>query len=1137
MKVRYILGRSGTGKTHRVYEEIKYRLEESDTNKLILLVPEQFTLQGEADLISKMNLDGIMRLEVLSFSTLGFKVLNEVGGIKKIPINELGKIMILRKLFEENSGDLEVFKKGFNQEGFLKSFCSLVSEFKKNSVSIEELQTKINSFEKDNMLKRKLKDISLIYEKFNQYLEGSYTDEDDNLNLVIERLEQSNYFNDAEIWVDGFSTFSTQEYQILEKLFLKTRKVNISLTLDVDEKAKDYDLFEPTLDTYKRIRELATRNGIKETKTVLERNYNDKSKDILHLEREFFSYPYQRYSEKLNHINIFSGVNQYTEIENVAINIISLVREKNYRWRDIALVCNSLDIYTPNIKRVFNEYEIPYFLDEKRNIMGNPIIKFLISSLEIISRNFRYEDVFKCVKTGLSDLDKYEYEKLENYVLEFGIKGNSWLEDFKYINVKDEEDREKIKDELNEIRVKFVTPFISLKNKLKTKNKVIDTTRYIFEFLTEMKLESKIETIIELQKQKGNLDYVNENTQIWNTIMEIFDQLVEILGDTNISLKEYIKILESGLSNHEIGIIPPTMDQVLIGNLERSKSQDIKALFVVGVNDGILPSGFNDGGIILDDEKVIMQESGIELYSDNATRSKQERLSIYSAFTKPSQYLYISYALGDIEGRALRPSTLIDRFKKVFNITIESDVIKSDEISLKLISRPHSTFKYLTENLREDLEENNISEIWWDVYSWYNDNKDWDEKKRLIIDGLFHANQEENMSQNYAKNLYDIPFKSSISRLETFANCPFSHFVKYGLKPNERKEYSVRMPDIGTLFHNSIENFSKQLTIENLNWNEIDRQKSDELVEKVLDRMIDNFQNGVLLSTHRYKYLSNKLKRVSKRAIWVLTEHLKSGEFIPLKHEIFFGDDKENGIPPIVIGLPNGEEIKLEGRIDRVDMLDSESGSYVKVIDYKSGNKRFSLSDVYYGLQIQLVVYMDAVLSNKHKLVKNDVYPAGAFYFKIDDPIIQTDEDNASVIEKEIHKELKMDGLVLKDINVIKALDNTIDNGVTSRVIPVTLKKDGEPSKNSSVFEKEDLDNLITHVKSLVGDIATEILKGKIKIEPCKNGNQVSCEYCEFDSICQFDTNFEDNEYNVLKKLKNEEVLKKVKQKTKLKRL
>ena len=341
------------------------------------------------------------------------------------------------------------------------------------------------------------------------------------------------------------------------------------------------------------------------------------------------------------------------------------------------------------------------------------------------------------------------------------------------------------------------------------------------------------------------------------------------------------------------------------------------------------------------------------------------------------------------------------------------------------------------------------------------------------------------------------------------------------------------MPDIGTLFHDSIEAFSKELTLENLSWNDITREKSDQVVEKVLNNMIESFQNGVMTSTHRYKYLTNKLERVSKRALWVLTEHLKQGEFETLENELFFGDHEE-GIPPIVIELPGGEKITLEGRIDRVDVLRDGDISYLKVIDYKSGNKKFELSDLYYGLQIQLVVYLDAVISNSEQLTKTQAYPAGAFYFKIDDPLINSNDDDKDSIEQAIHKELKMDGLVLKDIKVIEALDRdlnkeNLESGVKSNIIPVNINKGGKFSANSSVFEHDELNGLISHVRNLIGEVATEILKGKIKIEPTKMNKRTSCEYCELGSICQFDTSFKDNDYRNLKKLKDKEVLEKVK--------
>ena len=1124
MKTRYILGRARTGKTHLIFEEIEEKLKKESSKKLVLLVPEQFTLQTEEDLIFKSKLDGIMNVEVLSFERIAYKIFSEVGGLKKTTLNELGKIMVLRKLFDDYSKDLTVYKKGSSHEGFLTNFCSLISEFKRNDVSVESLKARIEEISEDNMLKRKLKDIVLIYEKFNEFILGKYTDEDDKFNVLLDKLDKSSYFQNTEIWVDGFHSFSSQEYKILEKIMLKAEQTSISLTLDNNLGAKDKELFNTTRDTYKNLCKIAEKNSINQiiTETPLKAINLKPHIELEHLEKNIYAYPYKVYGDNVEAIEVFSGTNQYTEIENVAAQIISLVRDKGYRWRDIALVSNSKDVYSPIIKRVFSEYGIPYFLDEKRNILNNPIIKLLMSSIEILSRNFKYEDVFKFIKTGFSDLSKNEYEALENYVLKHGIEGDRWLEDFVFENHN--------LDRINEGRKKFVEPFVRLKGKIKTNNKVLDLTRNIFEFITDLRVEEKLSKWIEIHRHKGNLEYVNENTQIWNIIMEVFDQLVEILGDTKVTLKEYGKILQAGFGAYKVGIIPPSIDQVLIGSLERSKSHDIKALFVVGVNDGILPSAFEDGGILLDDEKIVIKGMGIQLNSDNETKSNEEQLSIYSSLVKPKEYLWISYALADSEGKALRPSILIDRIKKLYkNIKVNSDISNDAERQLNLISKPLSTFKYLIENIRLDIDEKTIDSLWWEVYHWYYSHDEWRERLGYVIEGFFHKNQKDYISEKDSRSIYEFPFKSSISRLESFVNCPFAHFINYGLKPEERKVHKINAPDLGMLYHKSVEEFSKELTLNKLNWHDLQRDKADEIVEKVLDKMVEEFQYGIFLKTHRYKYLINKLKRISKRALWTITDHIRNGEFLPMEHEIHFGEAENSHIPPIIIALPNGEEIKLEGRIDRVDILKGENGSYVKVIDYKSGSKKFSLSDVYYGLQIQLVVYLDAIISNKDRLKETELHPGGIFYFKIDDPMIKSEDDDIEIIEAEIAKQLKLDGVIVKDIKLVKSMDKLITEGSSSSIIPVSLKKDGDFSKASSVLEKEDLEDLIKHVKGLVSEIGSEIIKGKIRIEPCKIGNQVSCEYCQFEAVCQFDTSFEDNRYKAIKKLKDDEVLEKIK--------
>lgn len=1124
MKIRYIIGRSGSGKTRRVLDEIKYRLKEGDNHRLILIVPEQFTLQAEADLIDKNDLEGIMRIEVLSFQRLCYKVLTEAGGIKRTAINELGKMMVLRKLFDESSNSLTVFNKASKKGSFLPDFCKLLSELKSAEITPEIIKEKSEAITEDNMLKRKLNDIFIIYNKFNEYMDGKYLDDEDKMHLALEKLDNSSYFNDAEIWVDGFSSFSIIEYRILEKLMLKSRKLNICITLDIYN-PRDYNLFRTTSTTYEKLREIAIRNNIEERKTVLKNTGEYRNKEINHFEQEFFAYPYNRLKDKTERVKVFYSLNQYTEVERVASQIVAFARDKNYRWRDIAVVCNMIDQYSSTIKRVFSEYEIPYFIDDKRSIINNPLVKFIISILNIISRNFRYEDVFRFIKTGLTDLSKDECEILENYVLRYGISGDKWLEDFIY------EGEDFDLEHINDIRRKFIQHIITFRNKVKHGKNINDLTIYLFEFLSDMELKTKLSILIDKQKEKGYLDLVNENTQIWNILMEVFDQLVEILGENRVSLKEYTKILESGLAEYEIGIIPPTIDQVLVGSLDRSRSHDIKALFVIGVNDGILPSAIDDGGLLLDEEKKVMKDIGIEISSDNETKAFEEEFSVYSSFSKPSDYLFISYALSDKDGKSLRPSMYIERLKKIYeNLSIHSDLTKEEKNEMDLVATPISTFKYLVENLRLKLDDNEIYDFWKDVYNWYYNREDWKEKLNLVIKGLFHNNQQERIPEKYARQIYQLPFKSSISRLEKYVNCPYSHFIKYGLEPRERKVFEIKNPDMGLLFHDSIERFTKELSKEELTWDQLDRQKSDEIVDRVLDNMIDEFQHGLLLSTNRYKYMVNRLKRISKRALWTLSTHIKKGEFVPIQHEISFGDGQNSKIPPIVIELPSGEEVRLEGRIDRLDILESDEETFVKIIDYKSGNREFSLSDVYYGLQIQLLVYADAVIANGDKLLKNKVYPAGVFYFKIDDPMIETEENDIEFIEKEIAKKLKMDGLIIKDINIVKLMDKEIEENRKSSILPVSINKDGSFSKNSAVVDKNDLDLMIKHVKGLITEIVGEILKGKIKIEPCKTQKYTACAYCDFATICQFETSFENNKFRNIKKLSDDDVISKIKE-------
>lgn len=1115
MSITYVLGRSGAGKSTKIISEIQERLKEKNDHRLILLVPEQYTLQGERDLIEKTENEGIIGAQVLSLNRLAYYVFQEVGGGTKEKISDLGKSMALKKVIGEVENKLTIYKRAMNQNGFIDKVKNVIKEFKQYDITPLDLMNCMNKIE-DGTLKHKLGDVVLIYKAFNEYLKGKYMDSEDHINLFIESIEKASFLEGAEIWIDSIHYFTPQNLRIIEALMLKAKSVTIAITHD-PENTDHNNLFYLSQNTLLEIKKIAKRNNLKEDTIDLNacrKVFNSRDAELKHLEKYFYHFPYKPYMESMNNIHVFAGGNLYSEIENVAAEISSLLRERNFRYKDIAVVSANIQGYKPIIDRVFNEYGIPFDIEEKRDIMTNPTVELVLSAVKIVAKGYLYEDMFRYLKTGLSNVRKNDVEELENYVLKYGIKGTLWFKDFTIegeINL----------DELNTIRRMVIAPILELEKKLTKSLSVTEITGALFSFLENLEIKEQLEDSIERLKIKGNYEAAFYKGEIWNSVIEVFNQLSEIMGEVQINLNEYFNLLKSGFMSCEVGITPATLDQVLIGNMERAKNQNIKSLFIVGVNDGILPSAQAEEGLILDHEKKVLQKNGIHLSANSDNKILEERFITYTVLSKPSESIYISYAIADQEGRALRPSMLINQFKKVFPLlSVKSDLLSSQEQQLHLITHDVSTYKYLVENLRKYIDEEPINEIWWDVYQWYFNQSKWRDKIINTVSGLFYENQVYYLESSQAKLLYDKPIKASVSRLETFINCPFAHFIQYGLKPKERKEYQLNTPDIGKIYHEVIDLFARKVKEEDLNWNRISQEQCHNYIDEIIQELASRFENGVLYSTFRYQYLVKRLNRICKRALWTLIEHINMGDFKPWGHEIYFG---ENGdVPSVEIEVNEKETIFLEGRIDRVDFFEDEKGVYFKIIDYKSGAKDFNLSDVYYGFQLQLMVYLEAMLAGA-KTLNQQSKPAGILYFKIDDPMINTIETNPEIIITEINKKLKMKGLVLNNAKIVRCFHRDIEKH--SSVIPVALNKDGEISTSSSVATEEEFFLLLQHVKGLAKQMSQEIIRGKIKIEPSKKGKSNACQYCKFKTICQFDQSFKNNKYNIIKEMKNEEVL------------
>lgn len=1101
--IRYIVGPSNSGKSQLLHQMIGERLGKV---KQLLLVPEQYTLQAEIELINDLELEGIIDVEVMSFNRLCTRVINDTGDLIETEINSLGKAMVLRSILDKHAEELQVFSEVSKKTGFIDKLTTLLSEMKRVGVDTETLKSKLSSVG-DHLLERKLNDVMVILNYYNEFMLKGYFDEEDKLLAVISRLKDAEILNQAVVYYDGFDSFSNQEYQLIKAMIVEAKASVFALAIDTRGRN---EIYSPVLRTYNKLREIAKNLDIKESmKEVLER---DDSSDLNALKHEFFSYPYHVYDQEVTGVSLHMNNNLYDEIELVARDIILQTRQ-GYRYKDMLVITGQIEVYASIIKRIFGEYNIPYFIDEKVSVMNHPIIKFILSSLRCINSGFKKSDVISVLKTGLTDVEESNADGLENYILANGLRGNQWLEAF--------ED-----DVLEDSREKLISKLMLLKSELPLKATIADMTKSLFKYLIETEVPEKIESWIQYLKDENALDKVGESTQIWHTVIEIFDQLIELEGQDTKTLKEYIRILEAGFREVTLGLIPPSIDQVVVGSVERSKSKSVKGLYIIGLNDGVIPKKYSDEGILLDDEKLLLKENGLDLETDSGSIIARDAFSTFSALAKAENFVRFSFALSDKEGKALRPSIYVDKLSRIFTqLEVKSHVLEGvDPLDA---FNPMTHYKSVTEHLRLYADDHKIDENWFAVLAWYK--KNMPEKTARLEEAIFYDNQIESIPKNLTNKLYELPLTSSVSRLERFSRCPFSHFVHYGLKPKRRDEFELRLPDIGSLFHQSLERFDALMKEEKEDWMTIEKARTFELIDRIVDELVDGFNSNILMSSHRFKYLIKKLKRVGKRAAWTLVTQVKQGEFMPYAHEIKFSTKGIDVVPPIMVELSNGQRMMLEGQIDRIDIYEHQGKKYIKIIDYKSGSKKFSMSEVYQGLQLQLMVYMEAVLENHDYFGAETLNPAGVFYFKIDDPLLESEILQGEMTESEILKALKMDGMLVEDLTIARAMDKGIIEDRKSSVIPFELKKDDTISSRSKTLVETDFYRLIEHVTQTVKSIGDEITDGVTKIDPIKVGTKTGCQSCDYKSICQFDQSF-GNTYRNLKTLKDEEVIEKIKE-------
>ncbi len=1126
MALRFLIGTAGSGKTHCCIQEI---LSATQNKRNILLVPEQFTSQAERDLTYAVKGKSIVHTEVLSFGRLAYQIFSKSGYAHTTFFNDIGKQMVLQKILLTESEQISFFRHVIDKNGFLDQLSMTLTEFFQYQISPEILSNLAQQDTLSHNAQQKCLDLAYIYRCYLDFLQNDMISQDETLSYLAEKLKTSDALVDTEIWIDGFYGFTPQEYTVLAQLLRICKRVTIALPMD----HISYDatalppyapFFEPFL-TKKELIALAEEHGISiEPPVVLTENHRTNVAALRFLEKHYF-HSYTKKSEDAEGITIHACDTKEDEIRYIAGKILSLVREKHLRFRDIAIVSNAPDTYENSLRAILQEHKIPYFIDTRRDMTTHPLVALIKGLLDCIRYDFSYQSVFTYLKSGLTSMVQEDMDVLENYVLAYGIKGYKWKKnDWNYgINPSQEAEHAYI----NRLRKQVMEPFsafLQYKN-----NKEYPLRSFACDLLAQIDKLGVVQHLTawaEQAEHNGNAAKADEHRQIFQVLMELLQTAVDIFGDTPVTLEDFSKILSAGLSKSTMGIIPPTADCLLVGDLERSRLPNIRVLFILGVNDGILPAPAQSQGIFSEAERESIQSSGITLAPDGKRKLFEEQFLIYRGLTKPSEALYLTYATKDINGKAQFPSPLISKLQKMYpNFETESDE-NTDLDALSAVD----CFHKLGKNLRLCIENHPQADAsWLDIYSYFTTQPKWDNRLQLIKNALLAEIPDGELSRKIAEELYGNNILSSISRLERFAACPFSFFAEYGLKAKPRRFYELRTPDLGTLFHTVLEQFSSRLKDEQIAWHTLTQEETERRIEDAVDAAVPQLGNEILLDSAANRYLIHRLKRIAKRAGWTLVRHIQSGDFMPHGYEVGFGPKEI--LPPIIIKMADGSRLILRGQIDRVDIFDANGKRYVKIIDYKSGNKTLQLQDIYYGLQLQLLLYLDAYLK-ENKTSSIPTHPGGAFYFHVADPSISiSNEISEQELNDLLYKEMRMSGLILDDPAAIQAMDHTFVDESTgdfcyasSDIIPLQYTKKGKPTASSLLASEAEYRKIMEFAAKRAASIGQSMKEGIIAPAPYRKNDFTPCSYCAFATICRYD--YKDHpQYRNLKKITLEDIL------------
>jgi len=1123
------------------------------------------------------------RAQVLSFRRLTSRVLGEVGGQAQPRVGDLGKQMLLRSILRRRQDQLRIFGRAARQQRFAEKLSLTINELRTHGLGAAHLERRLRETlgeaglrdisELDEgallgsphsaVLAMKLHDLALILKDLDHLLAGKVLDPDDILGILAAGIPDSNWLVGARIWVDGYAGFNPALYGVLEALVQKVDTVRVALLADPAAAVEEgqpldpTDLFYPTRETLQRLEAIAHRTGvgIAEATHLRERHRFAAEPVLRYIEDQYFEAAAKPYRGEATGLRLVGATNRRAEVEAVARDILRLVRDEGYRWRHISLVFRDVEPYYDFIQSTFSSKGIPFFIDRKSPVAHHPLLELVRSALEVVSGDWQIGPLFRFLKTDLVPIDRDAVDRLENYVLAHGIRGaRAWLspDNWRYqrrysLEVDEGEEagrgpgpgpwddtpqgqelaavnaaRSQVRDWLGA----FHEATRSAATVTSASPTVEDLTVALFDFLGQFEIPGQLQAWEEESEALGDLTAAQEHAQVWNGFIGVVDELVEALGDETVTLAEYSDILDAGFEGLKLGLIPPALDQVLIGSIERSRQPNVKATYLLGMAEGEFPRGFTEDSIFSDSEREALQESGLELGPTSRRRNLEEHFFVYIALTRASRYLWLSYPMADEKGKARQPSLVVNRLQRLLpDVKMETvDLVPDGSDPLAFVVDPEEAAGILARELAESRRGGRpLDNFWLHLYDLLVTNVGWSAQARGRLAGLSYKNTLAPLPEPLVRELLGNPLRLSVSRLEAYAGCPFRFLAQNGLKLQERARQQIDAASLGSFFHVALSIFVQRLIDSGIDWGVLPTEDAETIIDEIVDELAPRLGNELLLSSARHANLVESLRRILRRTVRVLGLHASEGEFRPVGVEVSFG--LGGGLPPYEMEFSDDWTLRLRGQIDRIDAVDINGDTYIRVIDYKSSRQRYGLDDIFHGLKLQLLVYLRVALEFAPLLLGRAARPAGVLYYAVQDPLIRAPAvASAASVETDIVKGLKMTGYLLANEEVVEKMCQGLDTDI-NHLLPVGFKKDGDFTAHSRVLSEGEFFKLLDYTGLKVLETAEGIASGDFSIRPYRRGlTQRACQWCPYLPLCQFDVVVKGCDYRDLPRMDKERV-------------